>query len=77
MANSAQVVRDYLAASGGQLDYLVLSAGIATFQGFTPTTEGLDVKLALHVYARLAAALEAAPALRRSGGGAISILSGG
>lgn len=36
--NARAVVRDYLATSGGQLDVLVLTAGIATMQGFTPTS---------------------------------------
>ena len=57
MAASDAVVREYLAASGGRLDLLVLSPGIATFQGFTPTPEGVDVKMALHYYSRAAAAL--------------------
>jgi NAD(P)-dependent dehydrogenase (short-subunit alcohol dehydrogenase family) len=57
MATSEAVVREYLAASGGKLDLLVLSPGIATFQGYTSTPEGLDVKMALHYYSRVAAAL--------------------
>lgn len=36
------------------LDYLVLSQGISTFQGRTPTVEGIDEKLALHYYSRVA-----------------------
>ncbi len=31
-----------------KLDMLVLSAGILTMQGRTPTADGLDVKMALH-----------------------------
>ncbi|KAG8984193.1 hypothetical protein FRB94_006274 [Tulasnella sp. JGI-2019a] len=34
------------------LNYLVLSQGIFTMQGFTPTSEGIDMKLALHFYSR-------------------------
>lgn len=35
------------------LDYLVLTQGMATIQGFTPSEgEGLDQKLSLHVYSR-------------------------
>jgi hypothetical protein len=33
---------------------VVLSQGIATIQGYTPTKEGLDEKLAIHYYARVA-----------------------
>lgn len=36
-----------------RLDYLVLSQGISTFQGRTPTREGIDEKLALHYYSRV------------------------
>jgi NAD(P)-dependent dehydrogenase (short-subunit alcohol dehydrogenase family) len=38
------------------LDYLVLSSGIATIQGRTETPEGLDVKMSLHYYSRVAMA---------------------
>ncbi len=37
----------------GYLDVLVLTQGILTMQGRTPTTEGLDVKMALHYYSRM------------------------
>jgi hypothetical protein len=36
-----------------KLDYLVLSQGMATIQGFTPTTDGFDQKLSLHYYSRI------------------------
>jgi hypothetical protein len=35
------------------LDVLVLTQGILTMQGRTPTEEGLDVKMALHYYSRM------------------------
>ena len=61
------------------LDALVLTQGIATLQGFTPTArEGLDEKLALHVFSRAALidallpALLAAPSPR-----VLSVLSAG
>ncbi|KAG8892518.1 hypothetical protein FRB99_002667, partial [Tulasnella sp. 403] len=34
------------------INYIVLSQGIMTMNGFTPTSEGIDVKLALHFYSR-------------------------
>lgn len=37
-----------------RLDILVLTQGIATIQGRTETVEGLDVKLSLHYYSRMA-----------------------
>lgn len=36
----------------GSLNYLVVSQGMITTQGFTPTAEGIDAKLALHFYSR-------------------------
>jgi hypothetical protein len=74
---ASQVVKDYLRSSGNHLDLLVLSLGIATIQGFTPTAEGVDVKLALHLYSRVAAALEASSALEASGGSCLFVLSAG
>ncbi len=62
---SDAVVRSYLAESGGLLDVLVLSPGIATVQGFTPTAEGIDSKMALHYYARVAAALAVSQIVNR------------
>lgn len=52
--------------SGQSIDYLVLSQGMATIQGFTPTDEGLDQKLQLHVYSRAAFALHLLPLLQRA-----------
>ncbi len=51
---------------GRALDMLVLSQGIATMQGRTETAEGLDVKMALHYYSRVAAAKALMPMLERS-----------
>lgn len=36
----------------GSLNYLVLSQGILHMKGFTPTSEGIDIKMALHFYSR-------------------------
>ena len=47
------------------LDILVLSQGMATLQGFTPTADGLDQKLTLHFYGRMALAQALLPALSK------------
>ena len=63
------------------IDALIMSQGMATIQGFTPTAEGNDEKLSLHYWSRMAFVLALLPALHKSDmpGGAVvlSILSGG
>lgn len=65
----------------GQVDALVMTQGMATIQGFTPTCEGNDEKLTLHYWSRAAFAALLLPSLRASSmsGGSVcmSILSGG
>jgi len=39
--------------SQSKIDYLVLSQGIASMNGYSPTEEGIDRKLALHYYGRM------------------------
>ncbi len=57
---------------------MVLSQGIATIQGYTPTAEGLDEKLAIHYYARVAFIQALLPALAGSSDArVITVLSGG
>ena len=61
-----------------QVDYLVLTQGMATVQQFTPTSEGLDEKLSLHVYSRMAFIRGMLPSLKRSPDPRVlSVLSGG
>ena len=56
----------------------VVSQGIATMQGYTPTTEGVDVKLSLHYYSRMGFITSLLPALRRSTNPRVlSVLSAG
>ena len=64
---------------GRDLDYLVLTQGMATIQGYTPTKDGLDQKLALHFYSRLVLMQLLAPTLAQSkdGGKVMSVLSAG
>jgi NAD(P)-dependent dehydrogenase (short-subunit alcohol dehydrogenase family) len=61
------------------LDCLVLTQGMATIQGFTPTKDGLDQKLSLHFYSRLVLAQLLAPTLAKSpdGGRVLSVLAAG
>ena len=66
------------ASGGAPLDVLFLSQGMATLQGFTPTAEGLDEKLCLHVYSRAALTAEVLPRLRAAAAPrVVSILSAG
>ncbi len=78
----AEVARAAAAAqpeAAPPLDLLVLSQGMATLQGFTPTPgEGLDEKLALHYWGRVAATRALLPQLRRAPAPVVlSVLSGG
>jgi len=59
-------------------DILVMSQGMATLQGFTPTSDGLDEKMTLHYYGRMALVLALLPALRQGVEPAVlSVLSAG
>ncbi|KAL3902893.1 MAG: hypothetical protein SGARI_005628 [Bacillariaceae sp.] len=62
-----------------KIDALIMTQGMATTQGFTPTSEGNDQKLTLHFYSRMALIQSLLPALRKSSMPAVvlSILSGG
>lgn len=63
------------------IDVLILTQGMATTQGFTPTKEGNDEKMTLHYYSRMAMTLALLPALRQSskpkGAVVMTVLSGG
>jgi NAD(P)-dependent dehydrogenase (short-subunit alcohol dehydrogenase family) len=72
-----EIVKDH-----PKIDALILSQGMATTQGFTPTAdEGNDEKLTLHYWSRMALIQELLPSLQKSTmkGGAVvlSVLSGG
>jgi NAD(P)-dependent dehydrogenase (short-subunit alcohol dehydrogenase family) len=61
-----------------KIDVLVMSQGMATIQGFTPTSEGNDQKLTLHYCGRMAMITQLLPSLRQSPDPrVVSILSGG
>jgi len=63
------------------LDILVVTQGIGTIQGYTPTEEGIDVKLATHYYGRVAFIVSLLPLLKESklegGSRVLSVLAAG
>ena len=61
------------------IDVLVMTQGLATTQGFTPTPEGNDEKMTLHYYSRMAMIQGLLPGLRKSQNSPVvlSVLSGG
>eukprot|EP00603_Paraphysomonas_imperforata_P002364 CAMPEP_0114437164 /NCGR_PEP_ID=MMETSP0103-20121206/13859_1 /TAXON_ID=37642 ORGANISM="Paraphysomonas imperforata, Strain PA2" /NCGR_SAMPLE_ID=MMETSP0103 /ASSEMBLY_ACC=CAM_ASM_000201 /LENGTH=276 /DNA_ID=CAMNT_0001607521 /DNA_START=181 /DNA_END=1011 /DNA_ORIENTATION=+ len=52
MKNIQTCVNDYK-ANNESLDILVLTQGIASMNGYTPTSEGIEQKLAIHYYGRV------------------------
>lgn len=60
------------------VDLLILTQGILTTAGFTPTAENIDNKLALHYYGRMLFVQELLPLLRLSsiGGKVLFVLDG-
>ena len=62
-----------------QLDILVLSQGIASVDGYTPTSEGIERKLAVHYYGRIAFAKCLVPFMEATAGHPkiLSVLSAG
>ena len=80
-AFSLSAIGDFAAAyarAQDALDVLVMSQGMATLQGFTPTADGLDEKLTLHYFGRAKLAQGLLPLLRRGvAPTVISVLSAG
>ncbi|KAL3906773.1 MAG: hypothetical protein SGARI_003847 [Bacillariaceae sp.] len=78
LADVKKVAQD-IQAKHPVVDALVMTQGMATTQGYTPTTEGNDEKLTIHYYSRMALIQSLLPALRKSTMPAVvlSILSGG
>eukprot|EP00041_Stephanoeca_diplocostata_P007040 m.97297 g.97297 ORF g.97297 m.97297 type:complete len:341 (-) comp16694_c1_seq1:831-1853(-) len=80
LSDVSRCVGDVLESSPDTgIDFLVMTQGMATIQGFTPSKEeGLDQKLTLHVYSRAAFAKGLLPALEKSEDGRVlSVLSAG
>ena len=65
MANAYRFAPAWALKHGESLDVLVLTQGIATLDGYTPTAEGLDRKLAVHYFGRMAFLDALLPALRK------------
>jgi NAD(P)-dependent dehydrogenase (short-subunit alcohol dehydrogenase family) len=70
---------DNYTSSSTKLDLLVLTQGLATLDGFTPTEEGIDRKLAVHYFGRAAFMYSLAPFMARTSRSPVimSVLSGG
>ncbi|KAH7102225.1 NAD(P)-binding protein [Auriculariales sp. MPI-PUGE-AT-0066] len=60
------VVTRQLSERLGKINYLVLSQGILTMAGRTPTEDGVDFKLALHYYSRFKFARDLAGLLEKA-----------
>jgi len=75
---SVRAVAAAVAAQHPTVDALVLTQGIASIAGRTETPEGLDVKLSLHFFSRVAFIQALLPALRAAPAPAVlSVLSAG
>lgn len=62
MRNVGAVTRD-LAQRLEKINYLVLSTGLMSMAGYTPTEDGVDYKLAIHYYSRFKFARDLTPLL--------------
>jgi NAD(P)-dependent dehydrogenase (short-subunit alcohol dehydrogenase family) len=65
LANSRQLAADYQ-RDHDALHFLVMCPCMASLSGYSPTTEGVDVKLALHYYTRVQLAQSLLPLLRQT-----------
>ncbi|KAG9046094.1 hypothetical protein FS837_005081 [Tulasnella sp. UAMH 9824] len=65
---AAEEVKHKISDADGKskLNYLILSQGIMTMNGFDPTSEGIDKKLALHFYSRWKFVDELLPLLEKA-----------
>lgn len=81
LASVQTSTQEILSKCDNTIDALVLTHGMATAQGFTPTAEGNDQKLTLHYFSRMAFSSLFLSALSKSsmpkGGVVLSVLSGG
>lgn len=53
LLSNIQACANEFTANNEALDILVLTQGIASMSGYTPTSEGLEQKLAIHYYGRV------------------------
>ena len=78
LLNNVKNVVDKYTETNNKLDYLILTQGMATIQGRTETSEGIDQKLALHYFSRVTFMKLLAPLLNQSEDPrVVSVLSGG
>jgi len=76
--NVEAFAQEYAKRHGDGIDFLVLSQGIGSMAGRTPTLEGIDVKLAIHYYCRMALIRALIPQLQlKPEPRVLSVLSGG
>jgi len=69
---------EFAKAHSDGIDFLVLSQGIGSISGRSPTVEGIDIKLAIHYYCRIAMVQALIPLLQRKPEARVlSVLSGG
>jgi NAD(P)-dependent dehydrogenase (short-subunit alcohol dehydrogenase family) len=72
-------VKDVAAATQNnnkQIDFLVMTQGMATVQGYTPTVNGIDQKLQLHYFSRFYLTKLMAPHMKE-GSRVLTVLSAG
>jgi NAD(P)-dependent dehydrogenase (short-subunit alcohol dehydrogenase family) len=80
----ADAITSSSSSSTKKLDYLIMTQGMATIQGYTPTVDGMDQKLQLHYFSRMYLAKLLCPHMSsaqdntsNSGGRVLTVLSAG
>jgi hypothetical protein len=77
MKNIQMCANEYI-SNNDSLDILVLTQGIASMNGYTPTSEGIEQKLAIHYYGRVLFMQMLLPLLSASPDGRVmTVLSAG
>lgn len=74
--NLASVKQVADSIDGENIDVLIMTQGMATLQGYTPTQDGLDEKLQLHYFSRIYLAGLLAPKMK-DGSHILTVLSAG
>lgn len=69
-------IKDLAEKQKGKVDLLVMTQGMATLQGYTPTIDKIDQKLQLHYFSRIYLASLLAPHMK-DGSRVMSVLSAG
>lgn len=66
LLSNVRLMTQQFVATASRLDYVVFCQTKATMQGYTPTAEGIDEKLALNYYSRVFATEMLLPLLKRT-----------